>query len=112
MSVIGPCLSIGVFVSVIVGMEFHCGYGWIGAAQSLSPYSGLPLAISMCLNMMPAVKLQLLATTAMPNCHVSASIQEHSSFLSTGAMRLDRLWVWPRTCQGKTGLGGWALWSD
>ena len=57
MSVICPCLSksIGVSVSVIVGMEFHCGYGWIGAAQSLSPYSGLPLAISTCLNMMPAL---------------------------------------------------------
>ena len=35
------------------------------------------------------VKLQLLATTAMPNCHVSASVQEHSSFLNSGAMRLD-----------------------
>ena len=57
------------------------------------------------------VKLQLLATTAMPNCHVSASVQEHSSFLNSGAMRLDRLWVWPYL-SSKTGLGGWALWSD
>ena len=44
------------------------------------------------------VKLQLLATTAMPNCHVSASVQEHSSFWTVGQcgwtpplIRMDQL---------------------
>ena len=73
MSVIGPCLSIGVFVSVIVGMEFHCGYGWIGAAQSLSPYSGLPLVISMCLNMMPALSWETVRS------HITADCAEYTT---------------------------------
>ena len=74
MSVIGPCLSIGVFVSVIVGMEFHCGYGWIGAAQSLSPYSGLQPAISTCLNMMPVLSWETARN------HISASCAEYTTF--------------------------------